>query len=122
MVRVGNFGDDARSNGSWVMGFNEHLKEPLQNKQFGLKWSELEAHQRREISAKNLKSSSLVVLVAGEMRLWFGEEKLEVVLKKQGDYVVWGAGVWHMWETVLDSVVMTLRWPAIQDDQREGIK
>jgi quercetin dioxygenase-like cupin family protein len=36
-----------------------------------------------------------------------------VLLEREGDYVMWGAGVDHTWRAEEDSIVITIRWPSL---------
>ncbi len=33
-------------------------------------------------------------------------------LRSEGDFVTWPSGVYHLWESPEDSLVITVRWPS----------
>jgi hypothetical protein len=39
-----------------------------------------------------------------------------VVLERQGDYVAWGAGLYHRWHCVERSTILTIRWSTHEPD------
>jgi quercetin dioxygenase-like cupin family protein len=55
--------------------------------------------------------TTLVLLVSGRHRVDLSTGV--VVLQRPGDYVVWGPGIDHTWQTEEDSVVITVRWPSL---------
>ena len=55
--------------------------------------------------------TAVVVLVDGGPFV-VGLRSGEVELAKQGDYVVYGPGVDHLWRALEHSVVLTVRWPS----------
>jgi len=59
------------------------------------------------------------VLIRGRFRLMFdeGANMHEVLLAREGDYALWDAGVAHSWITEEDSVILTVRWPSVPQDQ-----
>ncbi len=51
------------------------------------------------------------MLISGRFRMRF--PRREVLLERQGDYVVRGRGVDHSWHADEESVVLTVRWPSV---------
>jgi hypothetical protein len=58
-----------------------------------------------------LLEGALVTLLRGPG--WQQEVKLE----RQGDYVIFDAGVEHSWFSEIDSVVLTIKTPSVANDQ-----
>lgn len=40
----------------------------------------------------------------------FSGEVRQVLLQKEGDYVAWGAGLYHRWRCETRSTILTVRW------------
>ena len=82
-----------------------------------VKWGVHPAGQRRPDGwAPRSDTVGLSVLVAGEFRIVFRDhptgDETDVVLRAQGDYVLWGPDAEHTWEASADSIILTVRWPA----------
>ena len=45
------------------------------------------------------------------------EEREEIVLSREGDYVRWVPGTDHTWKAEQDSVVLTVRWPSVPNGE-----
>ncbi|MEH1838369.1 MAG: hypothetical protein V7L20_06310 [Nostoc sp.] len=39
-----------------------------------------------------------------------------MILSREGDYVLWCAGVLHCWVAQSDSTILTMRWPLTPGD------
>lgn len=37
----------------------------------------------------------------------------QVLLERQGNYLVWGPGIDHTWHALEESIVLTVRWPSL---------
>jgi len=90
---------------------------------FGIKSDELEikwgAHKKGETFDKiraNKNGKSLSILISGKAKISFPDEKKEVILSNQGDFVFWEAGIFHTSKIIEDSVFLTIRWPSIPND------
>ena len=68
----------------------------------------------------NRTSTTISILVEGEIYISFleGESEKTVHLKRQGDYVICTPGVYHTWYSDQEAVVITIRTPSVNDDQR----
>ncbi len=53
----------------------------------------------------------MLVLISGRFLMRFPGR--DVLLERQGDYVVWGRGTGHSWCAEEESVVLTVRWPSV---------
>ena len=54
-----------------------------------------------------------------EVRRLADLESREVLLSKEGDYVLWEPGVPHLWQAETPAVVVTVRWPSVPGDSRD---
>jgi hypothetical protein len=110
-VYVGNAYKDAPEEHGWLLG---HFKEPgdlRHSRDVEIKWGVHQRGDRRAAWVTGEERTALLVLISGRFRMEFPGH--DVVLDRQGDYVVWGPGVDHSWTAEDDSVVMTVRWPSI---------
>ncbi|MFB9904254.1 hypothetical protein [Allokutzneria oryzae] len=57
------------------------------------------------------RRTTLALLVQGRFRIDLTDGS--VTLARQGDYVLWEAGIQHSWEALADSVIITVRWPSV---------
>jgi quercetin dioxygenase-like cupin family protein len=64
------------------------------------------------------------VLIRGRFRLEFhdGNRARDLLLEREGDYALWDAGVPHNWVAEEDSVMLTVRWPSVPEDQVNDTK
>lgn len=85
-----------------------------------VKWG---VHPRGQTNGKfaaNQRARTLSILIEGKFRLTFrkGLSTRKIVLRKAGDFVQWDGGIGHDWCAMEDSIVLTVRWPSLPDDQR----
>jgi glyoxylate utilization-related uncharacterized protein len=52
----------------------------------------------------------VVLLIEGRFRVKLSGGTY--VLRRPGDYIMWGPGIGHSWRAEEDSVVVTIRWPS----------
>jgi quercetin dioxygenase-like cupin family protein len=64
------------------------------------------------------EATTLSILVRGRFRYAFPGR--EILLRREGDYVMWPAGVPHAWTAEEDSIVLTVRWPSKPGDTIEA--
>ena len=55
--------------------------------------------------------TALLLLISGCFHVELPDRT--VVLREQGDYILWGRGVDHSWYAEEASVVLTVRWPSV---------
>ena len=102
---------------SWFIGFFVKPKSHwFHNQNFEVKWGKHKKGDKGKGWVANKTAFSLAILIKGKVRMQFEGGK-EVVLKNQGDYVGWAPGVYHDWEVLEDSVIITIRWPSLANDQ-----
>jgi len=110
---TGNATDEADRHRGWLLG---HFIDPSAGAVratdvLEVKWGIHPAGQKRPEWTGDDKRTALLLLVQGRFRLDLSVGS--VTLKRQGDYVVWGAGIDHSWEAEEDSIVVTVRWPSV---------
>mmetsp|Transcript_3314 Transcript_3314/g.5813 ORF Transcript_3314/g.5813 Transcript_3314/m.5813 type:complete len:234 (-) Transcript_3314:2359-3060(-) len=116
-IQFGNADHDVSLSGKWILG---HFISPDNNnlrhsKDCELKWARNSAGTSNGEIAVNRAGHSMGILIYGRQRYDFGSHS--VVLQQQGDYVIWAPGVAHTWTSELDSLILTLRWPSVPNDQ-----
>lgn len=110
-VYVGNAGHDAPLDRGWLLGHFKDPGDPRHSADVEIKWGTHPPGDRRAQWATGEVRTALLVLISGRFRVELPDRT--VVLRRQGDYVVWGKGVDHSWVAEEESVVLTVRWPSI---------
>ncbi|MFF8961023.1 signal peptidase I [Streptomyces sp. NPDC014894] len=110
-VYAGNAGEDAALDRGWLLGHFKEPGDPRRSDSVEIKWG---VHPRGDERARWVRGEerrTLLVLISGRFRVAFPGRG--VLLKDQGDYVVWGRGVDHSWVAEEESVVLTVRRPSV---------
>jgi hypothetical protein len=110
-VYVGNAGKDAALDRGWILGHFKEAGDPRHSSDVEVKWG---VHPQGDARAEWVGGegrTALLVLISGRFRVELPGR--DVVLERQGDYVVWGRGVDHSWYAEEESVVLTVRWPSV---------
>jgi hypothetical protein len=109
---TGNAIDDGAENRGWILG---HFIDPAEgvrsSNDLEVKWGiHPPGDERLEWTADDQRTT-LVILVSGRfvVELTMGS----VALTRQGDYLLWGAGIDHSWHAEEASTVITVRWPSL---------
>lgn len=116
-VVFGNAAVAGADNSGWFLGHFLSADNPRSTSILEVKWAVHKAGEGRRDWAMNLQATTLAILIAGQFRMQFPEE--EFLLCRQGDYVLWLAGVPHSWSAETDSTILTLRWPSLPGDSVE---
>jgi quercetin dioxygenase-like cupin family protein len=106
-----NAAEASKDTRGWLLGhFMPGEDNPLRTSDLELKWFvHAKGETRHEWSPPN-SVRTLNVLIRGHFVLLFPD--LEVPLKKEGDYVLFGPGVAHSFRSEEESLVLTIRWPS----------
>jgi cupin superfamily acireductone dioxygenase involved in methionine salvage len=84
-----------------------------------IKWHQHPKGDRRQGFARSLNATTIAILVNGlfvtHVRMSDGMH--EIVLDKPGDYIAFAPGLDHRWEALEDSLVITVRFPSLKNDQ-----
>jgi len=111
-VYVGNAGADGAGNQGWLLGHFMSSGSVLHSTDVEIKWGVHHRGDRRAAWATKELRTALLVLIRGVFHVELRDRT--VVLSRQGDYVVWGAGEDHSWYAGEDgTTVMTVRWPSL---------
>lgn len=108
---TGNATDDTAGNRGWLVGhFIDPVHGPRSTPDVEVKWAHHPSGDKRAEWTADDQRTTLVVLIDGQFRVDLSDGSS--TMERQGDYVMWGAGVDHSWEALADSLVMTIRWPS----------
>lgn len=117
-VVFGNAALEGASRWGWFIGhFITPTDELRSTSAVEVKWSFHKAGETRVEWAKNAEATTLSILIRGQFRLQFLEQ--ELLLSREGDYVLWAPGVAHCWAAESDCTVLTIRWPSKPGDSME---
>jgi len=117
LIVTGNAIDhgDARLQRGWFIG---HFIDPAQGlrytKEIEVKWGIHSTSEEKPIPNAT-EATTLTLLISGAFIVDFPELNKSAYLKRSGDYVIFAPGVMHIWKTLEDSVVLTVRWPSVNN-------
>lgn len=107
----GNAADASRDTRGWFLGhFMPGADNPLRSDEVELKWYTHAKGETRAEWAPGNPVRTLNILIRGKFVLLFPDR--EVVLAKEGDFVVFGPDVPHSYRSEEESLVLTVRWPS----------
>jgi hypothetical protein len=107
----GNAAVDGADRRGWLVGHFMDHDDVRMSKDVEIKWGIHPAGDEREAWHDQEDRTTVLILVRGKFRI-----NLSVgshLLSEEGDYAMWGPGVGHSWHAEEDSVVITIRWPAV---------
>ena len=109
---TGNAAAASRNTRGWFLGhFIPGEDNPLRSSDLEVKWyTHAKGELRPEWSPAN-DVRTLNILIRGRFVLLFPAH--EVLLKDEGDFVLFGPGIAHSFRSEEESLVMTVRWPSI---------
>ena len=117
-VVFGNASVEGASRWGWFLGhFITPTDDPRSTPLLEVKWGVHKAGDERTQWATNAEATTLSILINGRFRLQFPEQ--EILLSREGDYVIWSPGVPHCWYAEVDSTVVSVRWPSKSGDSQE---
>jgi mannose-6-phosphate isomerase-like protein (cupin superfamily) len=107
----GNVASASRETRGWFVGhFMPGDQNPLHSDDVELKWFTHAKGETRGEWAPGNPVKTLNLLLRGRFVLRFPDR--EVVLAKEGDFVLFGPGVPHSFRSEEESLVLTVRWPS----------
>jgi len=109
----GNAVDAAKHTRGWFLGhFMPGADNPLRSGDVEVKWFVHPKGDVRPEWAPGHPVRTLNVLVRGGVVLLFPDR--EVLLSREGDFVLFGPDVPHSFRAVQESLVLTVRWPSVR--------
>ena len=107
----GNAVEMSRDTRGWFLGhFMPDADNPLRTSDVELKWYTHAKGETREQWSPPNAVRTLNILIRGKFALLFPER--EVLLEKEGDFVLFGPGIAHSFRSDEESLVLTVRWPS----------
>jgi hypothetical protein len=107
----GNAAEASKDTRGWFLGhFMPGADNPMRTQDLELKWFVHYKGETRHEWSPPSSVSTLNILIRGHFVLRFPD--LEVPLKQEGDYVLFGPGVAHSFRCEEESLVLTIRWPS----------
>jgi mannose-6-phosphate isomerase-like protein (cupin superfamily) len=110
-VYVGNASVDGALDAGWLLGYFKPDGDIRHSTDLEIKWGVHPPGDQRAQWATGETRTALLVLISGRFRVDLPDR--EVMLSKQGDYIIWGPGVDHSWYAEEASIVLTVRWPSV---------
>jgi hypothetical protein len=109
---TGNAADAAKNTRGWFLGhFMPGDDNPLRNNDVEVKWFLHPKGDTRPEWSPASDVRTLNILIRGRFVLVFPDH--EVLLEKEGDFVLFGPDVAHSYRSEDESVMLTVRWPSI---------
>jgi hypothetical protein len=115
LLSIGNAVKDAKE--GWFVGqFVSPSFGLVRQHAVELKWAQHTKGERRPRFAKWPQATTISILVNGSflVQLKLPDGMREIVLATPGDYVAFAPGVEHSWEALEDCLVITVRFPSIE--------
>lgn len=116
-IVTGNFEELAPEHRGWVWG---HFMDPntvMHSNVFEIKWAKHKKGETKEMIGTNQVAKTLQILIYGKFKLIFTEENREVISEKIGDFVYFEPNNSRTWEALEDSLLISIHWPSIPNDQ-----
>jgi hypothetical protein len=116
LVSIGNAVKDGKE--GWFVG---HFVPPsfglVRQQAVEIKWAQHLKGERRLRFGQWPRATTIAILINGSFSLRFKltDGIREVVLARPGDYAAFGPGLYHSWEALEDSLVITVRFPSLGD-------
>jgi hypothetical protein len=109
-VYTGYAPDDAATARGWLIGHFRQPPDARHSADVEIKWAAHRRGERRTRWVTGERRSAAIMLISGRFRIELPGR--QVVLARQGDYVVFH-GVDHCWEAEEDSLIVGVRWPSV---------
>ena len=111
-VHFGNAARDGEQYRGWLVGhfISGDNASVRRTEDVEIKWFFHPAGQERERWVMGETSTTLCMLIRGRFRVDLSTGTY--TLTAEGDYLMWGPGIDHLWHAEEDSVVLTIRWPS----------
>jgi hypothetical protein len=109
-VYVGNAWVDAPEHRGWLLGHFRPEGDARHSDDVEVKWAVHPQGDQRRQWVEDERRTALILLVSGRFRVELPGR--DVVLAKQGDYVVFH-GLSHSWYAEEASVIVGIRWPSV---------
>lgn len=111
-VHFGNAARDGEQYRGWLVGhfIDQDDSRVRRTDDVEVKWFFHPAGQDRKDWVTAETATTLCMLIRGRFRVHLSSGTY--TLASEGDYLLWGPGIDHIWHAERDSVVLTVRWPS----------
>ncbi len=117
-VVSGNAAVDGATYRGWFLGhFLENACGLRATSAVEVKWGAYSAGEERSSWGMSEQATTLCILCKGRVQISFPQEAH--LLSREGDYLIWSAGLPHHWQVLEESCVLTIRWPSIPEAYTE---
>lgn len=110
-IQIGNAELDSSDTRGWLIG--SFIKDEFglrHTDDIELKWSILKQGNARTEWVTGETRTTIGILLSGKVTMEFRDRS--ITFDKPGDYVMWGPGIDHKWNSPKDAVWLTIRWPS----------
>jgi mannose-6-phosphate isomerase-like protein (cupin superfamily) len=109
-IYTGNAAVDAHADRGWLLGHFKPAGDVRHSDDVEIKWGLHQPGDQRAQWVTGEQRTAMLVLISGRFRVELPDR--DVLLAKQGDYVVFH-GIGHSWQAEEESVVLAVRWPSV---------
>jgi hypothetical protein len=124
LFHTGNAILDSVSGTGWFIGQFVPLTNGLRHQtNVELKWGIHKRGERRPGGFTARVTTTISILIEGALltTLRIGDTSHDIMMKRPGDYLIFGPSVSHQWEALADSIVLSVRCPSIPQDSDKFI-
>jgi hypothetical protein len=131
IIKQGNINQEnqiIKDQRGWIFGHFVPERSKLgicKNRKFEVHWGKHKEGNENENITYNNKAYTFVILIKGKFSIILyknKKEKKEYILKKEGDFILFGPKIPHDWRALKNTLTFTIRWPSIPNDQTIFIK
>jgi hypothetical protein len=118
-IKTGNFNDsiiETPQRRGWVLGQFIESQSLFHSTDVEIKWGVHKKGEKISTSKANVQAKSIAILLSGKININFTETNKSAVLENEGDFAIWNSGIFHNYEFIEDTTVITIRWPSIPND------
>lgn len=110
-ISIGNAENFPASRGWFVGAFLDPSHGALATGDLEMKWGRHPAGEQRHEPSVAADTTSVAILISGRFEITFpGRQPGSAFLQQPGDFVLYEPGIPHTWQSIEDSVILTVRW------------
>ncbi len=118
-IKTGNFNAniiETPERRGWVLGHFIESQSLFHSTDIEIKWGVHKKGEKISTLKASTQAKSLAILLSGKICIFFPETNETTILEKEGDFALWNSGVFHNYEFIEDTTVITIRWPSIPNE------
>lgn len=116
----GNLNQNDPKRRGWFAGNFMDEGSPFKTDAFELQWRKLKAGEEKTALGTQKVAKTIGILVYGKFEFSFPDVNKKITIEKEGDFVYYDAGVTHSWKVLEDTLLVSIRWPSIPNDQKNS--